>query len=113
MRPRVMGFSERALSFTEHRSIRWLLILYSLFILYGSFIPFHFTTNLEFIGSEISRFFVLPYQNGIKNFSTLDVVSNVLLFVPFGFLLLGSRLSLRSSQAPLLGVLLTWTYGLL
>jgi VanZ family protein len=108
-----MGFSQRIIIFTEHRSIRWLLILYSLFILYGSFIPFHFTTNVEFIGSEISSFFVLPYQNGVKNFSTLDVVSNVLLFVPFGFLLLGSRLSVRSSLAPLLGVLLAWTYGFL
>jgi VanZ family protein len=113
MRPKVMGFSQRIIIFTEHRSIRWLLILYSLFILYGSFIPFHFTTNVEFIGSETSRFFILPYQNGIKNFSTLDVVSNVLLFVPFGFLLLGSRLSVRSSLAPLLGVLLAWTYGFL
>ena len=113
MRLKVTAFSDRTVIFTERRSIRWLLILYSLFILYGSFIPFHFTTNLEFIGPEISRFFVLPYRNGIKNFSTLDVVSNVLLFVPFGFLLLGARLSVRSSLAPFLAVLLAWTYGLL
>ncbi len=76
---------------SELRSIRWLLFGYCIFILYGSFIPFHFNADMGFIRLQFSIFFSAPYQQGVRNFSIPDVVSNILLFVPFGVLWAGSR----------------------
>lgn len=35
---------------------------------------------------HLSRVQLYPLQNGLKNFSLLDIASNVVLFIPFGFL---------------------------
>jgi VanZ family protein len=72
------------------RAQRILLIVWCCFVLYGSFIPFHFNTDPEFVRARLARVQLFPFQAGVKNFSLLDVVSNVLLFIPFGFLLSGS-----------------------
>jgi VanZ family protein len=76
--------------FVEKRALRRLLLLYCLFILYGSFIPFRFSDDPAFVHSQWIRFFTPPFAHGVRQFSVLDVVSNVLLFIPFGFLWLGS-----------------------
>jgi VanZ family protein len=76
----------------ERHSMRWLLFLYCLFILYGTFIPFKFTDDAEFVHSQWARFLTPPYVAGVRQFSLSDVVSNVLLFVPFGFLWIGSEI---------------------
>ena len=76
----------------ERRALRGLLLLYSLFIVYGTFIPFRFSADLEFIHSQWAHFFKAPFVNGAKQFSIPDVISNVLLFIPFGFLWVGSEL---------------------
>jgi len=89
------GPAERQTSFNERKLWRWLLLFYCLFILYGSFIPFRFSDDPEFVRSQFVRFFTPPYAHGVRRFSLPDVVSNVLLFIPFGFLWLGSEFSLR------------------
>jgi VanZ family protein len=76
----------------EKRVMRTLLILYCVFIVYGSFIPFKFSTDLKLAGENLSRIQVYPFQDGKKKFSIPDVVSNVLLFAPFGFLFVSSSL---------------------
>lgn len=76
----------------ERRSLRWLLLFYSLFILYGTFIPFRFNADAGFVQAQWARFFAAPYAGGVKQFSLSDVVSNIFLFVPFGFLWIGSDL---------------------
>ena len=82
-------------SFAERKLLRWLFLFYFLFILYGSFIPFRFSDNPEFVRSQLVRFFTPPYDHGVRRFSLPDVVSNVLLFVPFGLLWVGGEFSLR------------------
>ena len=74
----------------ERRSLRWLLLFYCLFIVYGTFIPFKFTDDAAFVQSQWSGFFNPPYADGVRQFSLSDLVSNILLFVPFGFLWVGS-----------------------
>ncbi|MGH7871741.1 MAG: VanZ family protein [Candidatus Binatia bacterium] len=74
----------------ERHSLRWLLLLYSLFILYGTFIPFEFSGDAVVLQSQLTRFFRPPFANGVRQFSLADMSSNILLFVPFGFLWVGS-----------------------
>ena len=89
------GLAELPTSFAERKLLRWLFLFYFLFILYGSFIPFRFSDDPEFVRSQFVRFFTPPYDHGARRFSLPDVVSNVLLFVPFGFLWVGGEFSLR------------------
>jgi VanZ family protein len=101
------GPIEQQTSFDERKLLRWLLLFYCLFILYGSFIPFRFSDDPEFVRSQLTRFFTSPYAHGIRRFSVPDVVSNILLFVPFGFLWAGAEVfplahaKLRRSVIPL------------
>jgi hypothetical protein len=84
------GVAELQIPFAERKLLRWLFAFYFLFILYGSFIPFRFSDDRELVRSQFVRFFTPPYDHGVGRFSLPDVVSNVLFFIPFGFLWLGS-----------------------
>jgi glycopeptide antibiotics resistance protein len=64
-----------------------LLLICSLRLLH----PFPFSADPKFARSQLTRFFTRPYEQGIRQFSLSDVASNILLFVPFGFLWLGAR----------------------
>ena len=81
--------------FVEKRVLRLMLLFYCLFILYGSFIPFRFSADPVFVHDQWMRFFIPPFVHGVRRFSILDVVSNVLLFVPFGFLWIGAEIGRR------------------
>lgn len=83
------GPPELVISFAERKLLRWLFLLYCLFILYGSFIPFHFSADPEFVRSQFARFITPAFHHGVRRFSLPDVVSNILLFMPFGFLWIG------------------------
>ena len=84
-------------SLIEQRVLRWLFVLYCLFILYGTFIPFRFSSDPVFIAAQWRSFFPSLYVNGVRQFSNLDVVSNVLLFIPFGFFWVGSEFGQKST----------------
>ena len=71
------------------RTQRILFVAWCTFILYGSFIPFHFDTDPAAARARLAHVALYPYQGGVRNFSRLDFISNVLLFVPFGFLVAG------------------------
>src|SRR5262249_60560638 len=70
-------FTELRISFAERKLLRWIFFFYCLFILYGSFIPFRFSDDPEFVRSQFVRFFAPPYDHGVRRFSLPDVVSNV------------------------------------
>jgi VanZ family protein len=76
---------------SDRRVARILLLLWCGFIGYGSFIPFHLTFDPALIGDALARVQLSPFRDGRRAFSIPDVVSNVLLFVPFGALLAYSR----------------------
>ena len=69
---------------------RVLLVVWCCFIVYGSFIPFRFSADADFVCSNLAKAQFFPFEAGVKKFSLPDVASNILLFIPFGFLLAGS-----------------------
>jgi len=94
----------------ERRLFRWLLVCYCIFILYGSFIPFRFSTDADFIRlqwfhvSGREKFFLSLLLEGSLSYSLslLDVISNFLLFVPFGFLWVRAKMDTpRVVQLPM------------
>ena len=70
----------------ERRAIGISLLFWCLFIVYGSFVPFRFNIDPKFVHENLAKVQTYPFRDGRRNFSILDVASNVLLFVPFGFL---------------------------
>jgi glycopeptide antibiotics resistance protein len=100
-------------SLVERSLLRWLLLLYCLFILYGSFIPFHFNHDPEFLQSQWTRFFTPLFDHGIRKFSIPDVLSNILLFVPFGFFRVGGEFPRHGLSRPLPAMFTTGVLGLL
>src|SRR5262245_40807030 len=89
------GPAELRISFAERKLLRWLFLFFCLFILSGSFIPFRFSYDPVFVRSQFVGFFAPPYDHGVRRFSLPDVMSNILLFVPFGFFWVGGEFSLR------------------
>jgi VanZ family protein len=75
----------------ERRVMRMLLVLWTLFVLYGSFIPFNFTADASAFHENLAHARWWLFQNGRRVFSIPDVLSNVLLFVPLGFFAVGAR----------------------
>jgi VanZ family protein len=74
----------------DRRILRVSLVVWCLFVLYGSFLPFHFSADSGAVLDSLSRVRTPLFVNGHRTFSILDVIANVLLFVPVGFLLVGS-----------------------
>lgn len=64
-----------------------LLLLYAAFIIYATIIPFAFDTPPENFTPKLQALFSDPLQlEARRGFSITDMVSNVLLFLPFGVL---------------------------
>lgn len=64
---------------------RLLFLLFALFIVYGTTIPFSFTLSPSYFAERLHRINWYPLLPGYSN-SLFDDVQNVLLFLPFGFL---------------------------
>jgi glycopeptide antibiotics resistance protein len=60
-----------------------LLALWGLFIIYGTMLPFDFSASGELVQERLRRLAEHPWHFG----SWTDLISNVLLFIPWGFLL--------------------------
>ena len=63
--------------------VLWLLLLWGLFIVYATLLPFNFSAPSDLIRRRIERIWARPLRGG----SWQDVQGNVLLFMPWGFLL--------------------------
>ena len=59
-----------------------LLVLWGMFILYGTTIPFDFSASSARVAAKLQKVLEQPWQTA----SRMDIVSNVLLFLPWGFL---------------------------
>ncbi len=76
-------------SSSEKKTAQCLLLAYCLFIVYGSFIPFHFNFDHNFVRWRWSIFLTESIHGRMMRVSLSDVLSNILLFVPFGILCVG------------------------
>jgi VanZ family protein len=88
-----------------------LLLLYLAFILYGSFFPFHFS-NPSALKDQPATVVLSPWTSeGRRVFSIADLMSNILLGMPLGLLLVlrglaGSSIASRLARVAALDVLL-------
>jgi len=85
---------------TRLPSILWLL--WTLFIVYGTTIPFQFTTDSAFILDKLSHVTINPLisPDTGRRVSIPDTVQNVLLFLPFGVVgMLALRNRVRAAAA--------------
>ena len=90
------------------RRARLVLLVFAAFVVYGSFFPFSFRVDPTEVQRDLARFWetlTLFDARGRKLFSITDLVSNVLLGVPVGLLLVPSRLVGQGLSGRLLGVL--------
>lgn len=91
----------------NQRIITWLLTLFVLFILYNTLIPFTFDQNLSDLPSLLREFvWQLPDP---EDLSLTDIAGNILLFVPFGFVMY-MFLFYRNAPQPLLFSTFTGTF---
>ena len=102
----IMNGSERS-----HRAASYLLLGYCLFIVYGSFIPFRFNLDPNFIRWRWEIFLLELARQARPRASLPDVVSNILLFVPFG-MLCSARLRKPGARQKCLP-LTAWVCGLI
>lgn len=67
---------------------RTILFAYSLFIVYGTTIPFRFDFRMDLLREGLATLLADPFQlNRPEGFSLPDIVSNLLFFAPFGIIL--------------------------
>ncbi|HEX5606573.1 MAG TPA: VanZ family protein [Candidatus Binatia bacterium] len=98
---------------SEDKTALYLLWAYCVFILYGCFIPFHFNFDPNFVRWRWVVFVTESLHEDIARPSLSDIVSNILLFVPFGILSVWARRADRTDRAGFLAILSTTVYGLL
>jgi VanZ family protein len=96
----------------QNKAGPYLLLIYCLFIVYGCFIPFHFNLDPNFVRWRWEVFIIEPIYGRIPRASLSDVISNILLFVPFGVLCVWVRLTTGTTQRALVTTLLVGCYGL-
>ena len=100
-------------SASESTTARYLLAAYCVFIIYGCFIPFHFNFDPNFVRWRWAVFLTESLHEDIARPSLSDIVSNILLFVPFGILSVWARPAGSTDRARFFPILCTTLYGLL
>ena len=78
--------------------MRLLLCCYLVFPIYASFIPFHFNLDPNFVRWRIDIFFSHSLFRGIRHWSSTDVLTNILVYMPLGFVMTGSWYTRRKSN---------------
>ncbi len=71
----------------DYRTMCRLLCCYWVFLIYASFIPFHFNLDPNFVRWRIDIFFSQSLFRGIQRWSGTDVVTNILVYIPLGSLM--------------------------
>jgi len=70
----------------QKKILTYLLIFYALFTIYNTLIPFRFEYSINELGEQINSIQWTPYFTSDGRVSLTDIVGNIILFVPFGFL---------------------------
>ena len=73
--------------YQEVKPFKVLWGIYALFIIYGTIIPFNLVPSIEFVLSNYDKISWVPFIDTDGSRASIpDVVQNILLFLPFGFL---------------------------
>ncbi|RMF61406.1 MAG: VanZ family protein [Calditrichaeota bacterium] len=70
----------------DKKIVAYLLLFYVIFTLYNTLIPFTFDYSFSDLPVLIKQITIIPTHKGVGRFSITDIVGNILLFIPFGFL---------------------------
>jgi VanZ family protein len=97
---------------TQEKWVHYLFVGYCIFILYGCLIPFHFNFDPNFVRWRWEVFLIEPLRVGVPRLSTSDILSNILLFVPFGALLIWPRSANPPRRRAVTSIVFTTCYGL-
>ncbi len=89
----------------NRKIVTFLLGFITFLIVYNTLIPFTFDYGFSDLAGQISQINWLPGQEGTGRVSLTDLVGNVLLFIPFGFLMF-LFLRQRNISRPLLKAVL-------
>lgn len=71
----------------NRKIIAYLLGFYTFFTVYNTLIPFSFDVSFSEIGEQLRRISLTPFFVEGKRVSLTDIVGNIILFMPFGFLM--------------------------
>ena len=71
----------------QKKIITYLLIFYTIFIVYNTLIPFQFDYGFKDLPKLIDRIYWTEIFTHTRHLSLTDIVGNIILFMPFGFLL--------------------------
>lgn len=82
-----------------------LLILFTFFVIYNTLIPFEFQTNTIPIDTFLETFSVAYLIKQLQITSLTDIAGNILLFIPFGFLMYTWLLQGGNKGKPLISIL--------
>src|SRR5690242_10265086 len=77
---------------SENKTARYLFWVYCLFIIYGCFIPFRFNFDPNFVRWRWATFLAESLHERAARVSLTDIISNILLYVPFGILSVWARI---------------------
>jgi len=69
------------------RYLKYSIVIFSLFIIYNTLIPFHFYTSFSKVMRDLDMVNLTPFMRKGKLNSLTDIAGNLLLFMPLGFLL--------------------------
>jgi glycopeptide antibiotics resistance protein len=83
---------------------KYLFFFFVFFVIYNTLIPFRFDSGWQDLGTEVSQLEWRPFSSEKGEISLTDIVGNIILFIPFGFLLY-MRLYNGGSQHPILPIL--------
>ena len=86
-----------------------LSLIYIIFIIYATTIPFTFIGSFEELARNLSSIRLTPYFAGGRRESIFDIFSNIVLFMPFGFCLVSV---LRKPGQIVMAVILSCLSGL-
>jgi len=87
---------------SDLRAIKVLWVLYALFVVYGTTIPFKFSLDYHELAIKIAAIRLIPFVDSTTHnrASIPDMVQNMFLFVPIGTLGYLVKLRKRSGQVP-------------
>ncbi len=92
------------------RLLSFFCVAYVLLVLYGSLMPFEFTNDAQTVRLNLSQAFMYWPLSDKLHTPLADVLANILLYIPMGFLI-STRLAVRRGGGTIAGVLIALAIG--
>ena len=94
----------------------WLIsgILYTIYIAYGTLLPFDFSFSPEMIRDGLGKIeWIEQYGRHFYSSKNVDVIANFIFFIPLGLIIYNIRYAMGNIRQPFLNILIATVLGLL